>query len=51
MCEIDALEVTQNGPDTHDDPHKTGAARIAQDPSLWRKNILETIKSFKISDY
>ena len=29
MWEMDAMEVTQGGPDTHEDPHETGAARTA----------------------
>ena len=51
MWEMDAMEVTQGGPDTHDDLLKTGAKQTPRDPSLCRKTILETIKSFKISDY
>ena len=31
---MDAMEVTQGGPDTHDDPHETGAARTAARPLL-----------------
>ena len=52
MGEIDALEVTQSGPDTHDMTHtKREPHGQPRDPSLCRKTILETIKSFKISDY
>ena len=38
MWEIDAMEVTQGGPDTHYDLHKTGAARTAARPLLVQKN-------------
>ena len=41
----------KQGPDTHDDPHKTGAARKAAQPLFVQKNHLKTIKSFSISDY
>ena len=42
----------QWGPDTHDDPHETGAARTAARPLfVQKKTILETIKSVSISDY
>ena len=51
MREMDAIEVTQGGPETHDDTHETGAARTAARPLLVQKTILETIKSFQISDY
>ena len=36
--EMDAMEVTQGGTDTHDDPHETGAARTAARPLLVQKN-------------
>ena len=42
IWEMDAMELTQGGPDTHDDPHETGAARTAARPL----HIFETIKSF-----
>ena len=35
---MDAMEVTQGGPDTHDDPHETVAARTAARPLLVQKN-------------
>ena len=35
---MDDMEVTQGGPDTHDDPHETGAARTAAKPLLVHKN-------------
>ena len=38
MWEMDAMEVTQGGPDTPDDPHETGAARTAARPLLVQKN-------------
>ena len=41
----------QGGPDTHDDPHKTGAARKAAQALYVQKTILESIKSFSISDW
>ena len=37
MWEMDAMEVTQGGPDTHDDLHKKGAARTAARPFLVQK--------------
>ena len=38
-------------PNTHDDPHKTGARRKATQPLfVQKKNIFETIKSILISD-
>ena len=47
MWEMDAMEVTQGGPDTHDDLHEMWAARTAVRPLLvQKKNILETTKSF-----
>ena len=41
----------QGGPNTHDDPHETGASQTPQDPFLCRKTILETIKSLSIFVY
>ena len=38
MSEMDAMEVTQGGPDTHDDPNKTGAAWTPARPLLVQKN-------------
>ena len=38
MWEMDAMEVTQGGPDTHDDPHQTVAVRTAARPLLVQKN-------------
>ena len=36
----------------NDDPHKTGAARMAAQPLFVQKrNILQTIKSFSTSDF
>ena len=46
MWEMDAMEVTQGGSDTHDDPHEMGAVRKAARPLLVQKTILETLKSF-----
>ena len=51
MWEMDAMEATQGGSDTHNDPHETGAVQTAARPSLYRKTILLTIKSFSTSDY
>ena len=53
IWEMDAMEVTQGGSDTHNDPHETGAARTAARPFILqkKKNILESIKSFSTSDY
>ena len=45
------LRHPQGGPDTHDDPHETGAARTAARPLIVQKNHLETIKSLSMSDY
>ena len=46
------MEVTQGGPDTHDDPHETGSARRAVRPLIvQKKTMLETIKIFSIFDY
>ena len=42
IWEKDAMEVTQGGSDTHDDPHKTGATRTVTRPL----HIFETVKSF-----
>ena len=44
MSEMDAMEVTQGGPDTHDGSYKTEAARRLRDPSMCRKTSLEIIK-------
>ena len=33
-----AMELTTGGPDTHDDPDKTGAARNAAQPLFVQKN-------------
>ena len=46
-----AMELTTGGPDTPDDPHKTGAAQAAARPLFVQKNHLKTIKRFLISDY
>ena len=51
MWVMDAMEVTQGGPDKYDDPHETRAARTAARPLLVQKNLSETIKSFSIYDY
>ena len=32
MLAIEAMQVAPGGPDTHDDPHKTGAAQTAARP-------------------
>ena len=45
MWEMDSMEVTQGGPDTHDDPHIMGAARMAARPLFVQKAILDNIKS------
>ena len=37
IWEMDAMELTQGGPDTHDNPHKTGAAQTAARPLLVQK--------------
>ena len=39
------------GPKTHEDQDEPGAARKVVHPSLYRKPILETIKSVSLSDY
>ena len=45
------MELTQNGPDTHDGPHETGAARTAARPLLvQKKTFLKLLKVF-FSDY
>ena len=44
------MELTTGGPDTHDDPHETGAARKAAQCLSVQKTILESIKSVSISD-
>ena len=47
MGEMGAMGLDTGGPDTHDDPHETVAARTAcETPPFAKKNILETIKSF-----
>ena len=38
MWEMDGMELTTGGPNTHDDPHETGAARKAARPLLFQKN-------------
>ena len=38
MLAIEAMQVAPGGPDTHDDPHKTGAARNAAQPLFVQKN-------------
>ena len=37
IWEMDAIEVTQGGPDTHDHPHETVAAQTAARPLLVQK--------------
>ena len=52
FCQMTVREATfasPVGPDTHDDPYKTGAR--PRNPFLCRKTILETIKSISISDW
>ena len=39
----------RGGPDTHDDPHETGAARKAAQALFVQKKHLKSIKSFSIS--
>ena len=41
----------QGGPDPHDDPHETEAARTAAQAFYGRKTILDSIKRFSISDW
>ena len=51
MWAREAMQVTPGGPDTHDDSHQRGATRTAARPLfVQKKTILETIKSFSISD-
>ena len=38
MGEMGGMELTTGGADTHDDPHKTGAAQTAARPLLVKKN-------------
>ena len=38
IWEMDAMEVTQGGPDTHDDTHETVATRTDARPLLVQKN-------------
>ena len=38
MWEMDAMEATQGGPDTHNDPHKTEATLTAAKPLLLQKD-------------
>ena len=45
------LRHNQGGQDTHDDPHAKGAVGRPREPSYCKKNIFETTKSFKKSDY
>ena len=47
MWEMDALEVTQGGPDTHDDPHETGAARMAARPLRVQKKHFRNYKKLQ----
>ena len=50
MWAMGTMELTTGGPDTHDDPHETGAARKAAQGLYVQKTILESIKSVSISD-
>ena len=45
MWETDAMEVTQGGPETHNDPDKTGVARKAARPLLVQKNRFRNYKN------
>ena len=38
MWAMEAMELTTGGPDTHDDPHETGAARKAVQGIFVQKN-------------
>ena len=46
IWEMDAMKVTQGGSDTHDDPHETGAARMAARPLLVQKNYFRNCQKF-----
>ena len=39
MWEMDAMEVTQGGSDTHYEPHETGAAQTAARPLIVQKKL------------
>ena len=43
------MELTTGGPDTHDDPHETGAARKAAQVLFVQNKHLKSIESVSIS--
>ena len=51
MWAMEEMELTTGGPDTHDGNMKREPRAPSQDPSLCKKNILETNKTLYISDY
>ena len=47
LWEMDAMEITQGGPDAHDDPHEMGAARTDARPLLVQKNHFRNYQKFQ----